>query len=390
MGLGAGVVHRLLLSLEGLRSRLRAIRTGIMLIIKHQEGSELADDFRWKQEAPVARPVRGTSSGASGWGSRVGQVDRPSPPRFIGDSEAMRALRTLAAGVARRDATVLLLGETGSGKEVLARYIHESSPRQGKPFIPVDCSLLNESLIESHLFGHVRGSFTGAVRDSLGFVRAADGGTLFLDEIGELPLPLQAKLLRVIQERSVTPVGATEPVSVDIRIVAATHRNLEAMVEAGQFRQDLFFRLYVVALHVPPLRHRIDDIVPLARHFLKLRASLFNEPVKSIGPAAAALLRRHDWPGNVRELANVVEHALAVCDGPSVEPEHLPRKIHQAPSSAQAPPPVSDLNLLDMEHRLINEALRRTRQNKSAAARLLGIPVKRLRRKLESLTSTCS
>src|SRR5277367_3454093 len=204
----------------------------------------------------------------------AGQANEPFPPlnlteRLVGDSAPMTELKRAALGIAVRQSTVMILGETGTGKEMLARYIHENSLRATKPFIPVDCSSLSDALFESELFGHVKGAFTGATRDSLGFIRAADGGTLFLDEIGELSLHLQAKLLRVLQEKCVVPVGDFRARPVDIRVISATNRGLDAMVREGTFRQDLFFRLNVVVLKLPPLRERQADIVPLADHFLK-------------------------------------------------------------------------------------------------------------------------
>src|SRR5688572_29072759 len=228
---------------------------------------------------------------------------------LVGDSPTFRDLKKIVAGVAARRSTVMLLGETGSGKEMLARFVHQSSQRSAKPFIPVDCSSLTDNLFESELFGHVRGAFTGASRDSLGFIRAADGGTLFLDEIGELGAGTQAKLLRVLQERRVVPVGETRGRPVDIRVVAATHRDLTGMVRDGTFRQDLYFRLNVVTLRLPSLRERREDVLPLARHFLQLQAELYDEPVRQLAPDAAAALRAYDWPGNVREVANVMEQA---------------------------------------------------------------------------------
>ena len=229
--------------------------------------------------------------------------------RLVGDSAPMIDLKRAAQGIAVRQSTVMILGETGTGKEMLARYIHENSLRVNKPFIPVDCSSLSDTLFESELFGHVKGAFTGAMRDSLGFIRAADGGTLFLDEIGELTLPLQSKLLRVLQEKVVVPVGDTVPRPVDIRVLTATNRDLDVMVREGSFRQDLFFRLNVVILKTPSLRERPQDILPLAQHFLGVQSALYNETLKKLSGSVAEVLQGYAWPGNVRELANVMEHA---------------------------------------------------------------------------------
>jgi len=300
---------------------------------------------------------------------------------LVGQSDAFTAVKEMAAAVAPRQCTVMVLGETGTGKEMIARYLHDCSPRRARPFVPVDCSALADALFESQLFGHVRGAFTGAIRDALGFIRAADGGTLFLDEIGELSLPLQAKLLRVIQERRVVPVGDSRSHPVDVRIVAATHRDLPDMVRRGTFREDLYFRLNVVVLRMPSLRQRRDDVAPLAEHFLRLQADLYDEPCRALSPAAAAVLRSHTWPGNVRELANAMERAHALASGAVIEPGDLPAALTRAASPATA----SDLCLEQIERRAILEALRRTRNNKAAASRLLGLNIQRLNRRIERL-----
>ena len=312
-------------------------------------------------------------------------VDRRDP---VGVSEAFTAVKQTAAGIAGRQTTVMLLGETGTGKEVLARYIHDHSNRSAKPFIPVDCSALTDTLFESELFGHLRGAFTGATRDSLGFFRAADGGTLFLDEIGELSLPLQAKLLRVIQDRAVVPVGDTRARPVDVRIVTATNRDLSDMVRRGTFRADLFYRLNVVALNLPPLRERPQDVIPLAEHFLRRQSELYDEPEKHLDAAAATALRRHPWPGNVRELANVVEHAYVLSPGVTIQLEHLPPRLHAGDSAACARIHADgngELLLIDVERRTIAEALRRSKGIKAAACRLLGINAHRLNRRMRHL-----
>jgi len=301
---------------------------------------------------------------------------------LIGQSGAIASVKEIAASIAARRSTVMILGETGSGKEMLARHIHQLSDRHDKPFVPVDCSSLADSLFESELFGHVRGAFTGAVRDSLGFVRAANGGTLFLDEIGELSTPMQAKLLRVIQERYVVPVGDTRPNYVDVRVVCATHRDLGEMVRTGAFRQDLFFRLNVVVLNMPPLRQRPMDVLPLARHFLRAQAELYNEAPKSLSPDTANVLQGYPWPGNVRELANVIEHAHVLAANHIIEVADLPERLRIGNLDAQAG---NDLYLIDVERRTIAEALRRTQFNKAAASRMLGINIQKLNRRIERL-----
>jgi transcriptional regulator with PAS, ATPase and Fis domain len=294
----------------------------------------------------------------------------------------MEAEKAVAETVASRQCTVVILGETGTGKEMVARYIHDQSARRDAPFIPVDCSALSDTLFASEMFGHVRGAFTGAVRDSLGFVRAADGGTLFLDEIGELSLPLQAKLLRVIQERCVVPVGESHSQPVDVRIVCATHRDLAAMVREGTFREDLYFRLSVVVTTLPPLRERADDIVPLANHFLELQAALYDEPRRMLSDDAARAMQEYSWPGNVRELSNAMEAAHVLAKGETVELADLPIKV-QLPRKDDAPQ--SDLCLEVIERRTIAEALRRTNFCKAAASRMLGINIQRLNRRIARL-----
>jgi len=300
---------------------------------------------------------------------------------LVGDSPSMSELKQTALDLAPRRSTVMILGETGSGKEMLARFIHGNSPRAQKPFIPVDCSSLSDTLFESELFGHVKGAFTGATRDSLGFIRAADGGTLFLDEIGELSLHLQAKLLRVLQEKCVVPVGDFRARPVDIRVVSATNKQLDGMVREGAFRQDLFFRLNVVVLKLPPLRERRADIIPLAEHFLKTQADLYGESVKHLAPQTISLLQEYGWPGNVRELANVMEHAHVIAAGSQVTLEDLPPRL-QAAGGVDAP---EDLSLQDIERCTIAKALKKMNFNKAAAARLLGINIQRLNRRIARL-----
>jgi transcriptional regulator with PAS, ATPase and Fis domain len=303
--------------------------------------------------------------------------------RFVGASNVISNVRDVATSIAPRRSTVMLLGETGTGKEMLARHIHAKSDRADKPFVPVDCSAMTESLFESQMFGHVKGAFTGAVRDSIGFIRSADGGTMFLDEVGELPLGLQAKLLRVLQERAVTAVGDTKARPVDIRVVCATHRDLSAMVRDGTFRQDLFFRLNVVVMNVPPLRERPDDVVPLAQHFLNMQAELYDEAPKTLSADAVAALRNYSWPGNVRELSNVIEHAHVLAAGTEICFTDLPSSLRL--SSTLDQPVASDLRLVDVERRTISEALHRTHFCKAAASRLLGLNIQKLNRRIRSL-----
>jgi two-component system response regulator PilR (NtrC family) len=301
---------------------------------------------------------------------------------LIGDSAAMAEIKSVATMVAPRQCTVMILGETGTGKEMVARFIHAESDRSGAAFIPVDCSAISDSLFESQMFGHVAGAFTGAVRESLGFIRAADGGTLFLDEIGELSLPHQAKLLRVLQERCVVPVGEAIAQPVDIRVVAATHRDLAEMVRAGTFRQDLYFRLSVVVTTLPPLRERAEDISRLADHFLTAQAELYDEPKRNLSVEARTALQQYAWPGNVRELANAMEAGHVLARGETIERSDLPVRMQ---TSKPANEFLSALCLAEVERRTIAEALRRTKNCKSAAARLLGINIQRLNRRISRL-----
>ena len=299
----------------------------------------------------------------------------------VGASCGADAARMLAS-IAARECTVLVLGETGAGKEVAARRIHAMSRRAGGPFVPVDCTGLRDELMESQLFGHERGAFTGADRATLGFVRAADGGTLFLDEIGELSLPLQAKLLRVIQERRVVPLGGVSGVAVDVRIVCATHRDLSAMVSRGAFRQDLLYRLDVVRVRVEPLRVRVDEIPMLVAGFLEEIAGLYEESEPRISDEAMHLLCAHDWPGNIRELRNAVEHGFVLRDGDVIEPGDLPESVRGPGCRPVSAGPVPTLR--EAEQMLIERALTMAGGNRSRAARWLEIDRRRLGRKIEA------
>ena len=315
----------------------------------------------------------------NGAGVKAGFEPLNLTERFVSESAPMIELKRVATGIAQRQSTVMLLGETGTGKEMLARFIHENSLRADKTFIPVDCSSLSDTLFESELFGHMKGAFTGATRDSLGFIRAADGGTLFLDEIGELSLQLQSKLLRVLQEKVVVPVGDTKPRPVDIRVVTATNRDLEAMVRQGTFRQDLFFRLNVVVLKTPPLRERAADVLPLANYFLRVQSELYNEPLKTISSQVAQVLQCYPWPGNVRELANVMEHAHVLASAESIELSDIPLRLQ---TSTAKPLGIDVLSLEDVERQTIATALKRANYNKALASRLLGINIQRLNRRI--------
>jgi Nif-specific regulatory protein len=292
---------------------------------------------------------------------------------MVGTSQPMRQLFERVARVARTDSTILLCGESGTGKELVARAVHRNSARADRPFIAINCAALTETLLESELFGHEKGAFTGAIGLKRGKMELADGGTLFLDEIGELPLPLQAKLLRVIQEREFERVGGTRSVRVDFRLIAATNRDLESATRAGTFRQDLFYRLNVVSLVLPPLRERREDIPLLAEYFVRKHAPRCGRRVDGVEPDALSRLSRHDWPGNVRELENAIEQALALGVSAQITAEDLPSGLIAQPSSRQA----SSLNYHETiegtKRDLILRAFEEAEQNHSAAARLLGV-----------------
>jgi DNA-binding NtrC family response regulator len=300
---------------------------------------------------------------------------------LVGESPPMRLLKDLVARVSPTRTSVLIQGESGTGKELVARAIHWHNGRRAEAFVPVDCAAISESIIESELFGHAKGAFTGAEQATPGLIRSADKGTLFLDEVGELPLGLQAKFLRFIQERAVRPVGATSEFPVDVRIVAATHRNLIEEMARGRFRPDLYYRLSAVTLQVPPLRERGDDILLLARHFV---AALSREgmPSRTLSEEAERILCQHTWPGNVRELENAIRSAMAFARGRTLLPGDLPALAEASAAPPSMRPPVGGL-LADVERETIARALRQTGGNRRKAARLLGISEATLYRRLK-------
>ena len=306
---------------------------------------------------------------------------------FIGGSDPIRQLLSLVERVARTDSTLLITGESGTGKERIARMIHEKSPRGRHPFVPVNCGAIPEGLIESELFGHEKGAFTGAVNQRSGRFELAEGGTLFLDEIGELPLPLQSRLLRVLQEREVLRLGASDPTPVDVRVVAATNHRLDERVAAGAFRQDLYYRLDILPLHLPPLRERREDIPLLAEHLLA-RALRQHGAEHQLARALRVLVphaARHPWPGNIRELENVVERLAALCgDAAASTSDGELRAL--VPELLSAPPDHEDARLASArrrdEEQHIRAVLRECGGNRSAAARRLGVGRTTLWRKL--------
>jgi len=311
--------------------------------------------------------------------------DQARGVRPVGKNRAFLEVVRLAETVAPTDSTVLITGESGTGKEILARYIHALSERQSKPFVSINCGALPENLLESELFGHVKGSFTGAVKDKEGLLVAARGGTFFLDEVAEMSPSLQVKLLRALQEREVIPVGATAPVPIDVRVIAATNRDLEVEMRRGTFRSDLYYRLNVIALHLPPLRERIDDLPLLADHFLQRLSSERNRkggPLR-LSPEALAAMQRYDWPGNVRELENALERAAVISKSEVIGPESLPSRIVDAPAAplvADRPP--ANPTLEAIERAYIMWVLQAEGGNKARAAEVLGIDPSTLYRKL--------
>ena len=308
-----------------------------------------------------------------------GELDRRSAlERVIAHSSSMKRVLQTVRDLAGNESTVLIEAESGTGKELLARAIHETSPRSGAAFVPVDCGALPEGIIEGELFGYVRGAFTGALRDSPGLIRSAHGGTLFLDEIGELPLSLQVKLLRAIQEREVRPLGASGAEPVDVRIIAATHRDLAAEVRAGRFRADLYYRLRVVSLALPPLRERPEDVPVLAAHFLERAAA--GTKITGLEPEALERLIAQRWEGNVRELENTIEAAVALAQGTRVTAADLHLSDTSAPR-ATVPEGIA-LSLAAFERACLEEALRRSQGDVRAAAKLLGIGRSTFYRKL--------
>ncbi len=284
--------------------------------------------------------------------------------------------------IAQTSAPVVLLGETGTGKEVLARALHLGSARASKPFVPVNCGAIPGELLESELFGHVRGAFSGAVADKPGLFETAAGGTLLLDEIADLPSPLQVKLLRVLQDGEVRRVGATRSSALDVRVIAATHKDLEALVDTGAFRADLYYRLKVFSLRLPPLRERKEDIVPLARHFLAIE----RDPPRELSASTQEILRGYRWPGNIRELSNAMRYASALAERNEVEPQHLPDEILRCRGTPT--PPVGTLRTLaEVEEAHVLAVLHACRGVQADAARVLGIGRNTLWRKLRSYGS---
>ena len=312
--------------------------------------------------------------------------ERYSYENIVGSSPEMQRLFKSVAQVAPSRATVLLSGESGTGKELVAAAIHHRSPRAAGPFVRLHCAALAETLLESELFGHERGAYTGADRKREGRFEQADGGTLFLDEVGEVSAGTQVKLLRVLQEREFERVGGNQTLHVDVRVIAATNRDLKAMVAAGRFREDLYYRLNVINLTLPSLRQRLSDVPALAMHFLRRYADENAKSVKSISDAALALLVNQSWPGNVRELENVIERAVVIAEGDTLEAEHLPPEF-AAVSRRGGPPTIPGATMDDLERYAITKTLESVGGSTSRAAEILGISVRKIQYKLQEYGS---
>ena len=313
---------------------------------------------------------------------KIEQAAREKASQLIGDSAPMRDLREMVDKVARSQAPIHISGESGTGKELVARLIHDSGPRADGPFVPVNCGAIPSELMESEFFGHRKGSFTGAVSDKVGLVQSADGGTLFLDEIADLPLAMQVKLLRVIQEKTVRPVGASSEEPANARVLSATHRKLGEMVASGEFREDLYYRINVIELPVPALRERSEDVLKLAEHILaKLDSSA------TLDASARQALLSYSFPGNVRELENMLERAVTLCASGTIFDSDL--NIRSAMSTEDSPAAFTSTDLgnqvEDVQRQAILEALEKTRYNKTAAAKLLGLSFRQLRYRIKKL-----
>jgi len=315
---------------------------------------------------------------------RLPQADAtPGRARLLGESVVIGELRGMIDKVSRSQAPVHITGESGTGKELVARMIHEQGSRADGPFVPVNCGAIPSELMESEFFGHKKGAFTGAISDNKGLFASAEGGTLFMDEIADLPLAMQVKLLRVIQEKSVRPVGGSEELPVDVRILSATHKNLRELVAAGQFREDLFYRVNVIELHVPPLRDRRDDVPLLTDFLLKRLANEHGIDIPELTPAARARLSGYDFPGNVRELENVLERAVALSGDTPIDVDDI--QVQNAPGKSASAAHLLGDQLESVERDAIIKALEETRYNKTAAAKLLGLTLRALRYRMQKL-----
>ncbi|HDY65727.1 MAG TPA: sigma-54-dependent Fis family transcriptional regulator [Phycisphaerae bacterium] len=306
-------------------------------------------------------------------------VSQESVEEIGGRSACIRQLRERIKKLAKFDVSVLLLGESGTGKELVARKIHSLSNRRNGPFVGVNCAAIHESLLESELFGHESGAFTGAGSSTIGFFRAAQGGTILLDEVGDMSPQLQSKLLRVLEERAVVPVGSTKAVPIDIRVISATHHDLQAVVSEGRFRQDLYYRLNVITLKIAALRDRPEDIIPLTEHIICKVADLLGMSQKQLTPEAAELMQRYDWPGNVRQLGNVIQQAYVLGDSEQIDTASLPPELHESPGTNGKEFPSLD----ETVNQHLADALGLAGGVRSRAARLLGVDRKTISRMMQ-------
>jgi len=330
----------------------------------------------------VRRVIGKWSEGSREPDEPAGGEDVAATGDVVGASDSLRDVLALAHRVAESDASVLLLGESGTGKDVIAREIHRSSNRARKPLVAVNCSAIPEGLLESELFGHEKGAFTGAVRQKRGKFETADGGTVFLDEIGDMSEALQAKLLRFLQDHIVQRVGGSADVKVDVRVIAATNKDLEAEVAAGNFREDLYFRLNVVTITLPPLREREGDVPLLIDHFLRVHAPSGQKP-KKMSPSAVRMAMNYDWPGNVRELENAVQRAVVLTRGETIFPEQLPAKVQAQTEGKEGALLSGGKTMREVERDTIIKTLRQTDGNRTHAAKILGISRRTLQNKIK-------
>ena len=333
-------------------------------------------------EKKLEKQIRNSKSKIKALQTELSKINKED---IVFSSPEMKRVIKLAVKVADLSTTVLIQGETGTGKELIAKAIHGNGNRAAKPFFAVNCGALPETLLESELFGHVKGSFTGAIFDRRGYFKAADGGTIFLDEIGELSPATQVKLLRVLEERTIRPLGSNLSIKINVRIIAATHRNLLEEMRRNQFRDDLYFRLAVLPINIPPLRERLEDIIPLSNHFIKRVSEKLDNPVKGISSQAIEKFLAYSWPGNARELQNVIERALILCLEDQIQPSHLLFDLSQSrakPNNIPDGNSTGQFNLKNVEYEEIQRALRECDGNRSKASEKLGIARSTLWRKL--------
>lgn len=340
----------------------------------------------------VSKPVdlhvlRGLVNTALKLSQRYPPRERRSRDTLLGEAPAMRQVRSMIAKLARSQAPVYISGESGTGKELVARMIHEKGPRADNPFVPVNCGAIPSELMESEFFGHRKGSFTGAVADKDGLFQAANGGTLFLDEVADLPLSMQVKLLRAIQEKAIRPIGAQKELPIDVRILSATHKNLTRLAESSQFRQDLYYRINVIELPVPTLRQRPEDIPALSEHILAGLAEQWGVAAPRLSAGAIKALQAYGFPGNVRELENILERAMTLCENDDIQVTdlHLPSNAPAGPGPSEPAPTQLESYLGEVEKDAILQALEETRWNRTAAAQKLGITFRALRYRLKKL-----